>query len=100
MMTPWGRCRRCGRVTYRRGPCPTCRVYGEYGVVDRIEVVAPGTVAELRRWRKEAMALRKLFRLARREEDALRIRVLRAERVRCSLGRWMREMEKVRGEME
>lgn len=95
-MTPWGRCRRCGRVTYRRGPCPICRVFGEYGPTDRIEVVPRGTVAELRRWKKEALALRELFKSARHEEDALRARVLRAERVALAMVRWERVVRRAR----
>lgn len=95
-MTPWGQCRRCGRVTYRRGPCPTCRTEGEYGPVDRIELVRPGTVAELRRWKKEALALRELFKSARHEEDVLLARVLRCERLAAVMARWERASKRAR----
>ena len=99
MVRAWGQCRSCGRVTYRRGPCPTCRVYGEYGPTDRIEVVPYGQTAELRRTRKERDEYRRLFQAARFEETQLRERVLRMERVKSRLGQWSLAMLRARDGM-
>lgn len=97
------RCRRCGRISYKRGPCPTCRVYGEYGATDRVEIAAYGRHGELTRerdrWQKEALELRRLYASARHEEDVLREKVQRMERVRERLGRWARAIERARGEL-
>lgn len=98
------RCRTCGRIAYRRGPCPTCRVYGHpWEPTDLVEIHPHGTVAALRRelarWKKEALELRRLYASARHEEDVLRERVQRAERVRERLRRLARAMERARGEL-
>lgn len=97
-------CRTCGRVGYERGPCRHCRAYGHpWEPTDPVEIHAQGTVGkltrELTRWKKEALELRRLYASARHEEDVLRKRVLRAERVRERLGRWARAVERARGEL-
>lgn len=104
MMRPVTRCRTCGHIGYRLGPCHVCAVYGRYEPTDRIEVRLLGTTGklerELARWKREAVEFRRLYQSARHEEDALRVRVLRMERVSGSLGRWMREMGIVREGMK
>ena len=99
MLTPYSRCRRCGRVSYKRGPCPTCRVFAEYGPTDRIECVPHGQTAELRRTRKERDEYRRLFQASRFEETQLRERVLRMERVKSRLGQWSLAMLRARDGM-
>lgn len=96
MLTPRTRCRTCGYIGYKPGPCHVCAVYGRYEPTDRIECVPAGQTAELRRWRKEALALRELFRSSRHEEDALRARVLRMARERERLRRVAAIVERAR----
>lgn len=72
------RCRTCGRVAYKRGPCPTCRVFGHpWEPTDVVEIHLHGTVAALRRelarWKKEALTLREVYRGAMAEADRLRL---------------------------
>lgn len=97
------RCRTCGRIAYKRGPCPTCRVYGEYGPTDVVEVHLYGTVRKLKcdlaRSQKEAREFRRLYQESRASEDRLRERVQRSMRARERLGRVALAVERARGEM-
>ena len=86
------KCRTCGRLTSRRGPCPTCWVYGKpWEPTDRVEIVAYGKHGELTRerdrWRKEALQLREVYRAAMAQADRATAKAHRAEAVARRLER-------------
>lgn len=95
------RCRTCGRVAYKRGPCPTCRVFGHpWEPTDVVEIHLHGTVPglrrELARWKKEALALREVYRDAMAEADRLRRVAHRAETVARRMEAWERWIARCR----
>lgn len=78
------RCRTCGRIAYRRGPCPTCWMLGHpWEPTDRVEVLPHGTEAELRRElareQRKSRHLATALQLALREQDRLHAKEARVE---------------------
>jgi hypothetical protein len=85
-------CRTCGHLSTRRGPCGLCRVYGApWEATDRVDIVAHGTEAELRREiareRRKCAHLATALQLALKEQDRLHAMEVR-------VGEWARRSER------
>ena len=95
------RCRTCGHVAYRRGPCPYCKILGKpWEPTDVVELLAYGTKArlerDLARARKEAAALREAYKMAAASNETLLRKQLRVQTVIAGMKRWEKQSARLR----